>query len=62
VNDEGSEAAAATTILGCVQLRALTQTPPPVVRVDHPFVFTISDHFKICLVGAENGEIWLLLF
>jgi serpin B len=44
VNEEGTEAAAATA----VTMRALAMrapaAPPPVFRADHPFVFMIRDN------------------
>ncbi|BFZ17331.1 hypothetical protein BsWGS_20370 [Bradybaena similaris] len=41
VNEEGTEAAAAT---GSVMGLRCIQPPVPVVKVDHPFLFLISDH------------------
>ena len=44
VNEEGTEAAAATAVtMRAMAMRAPTQ-PPPVFRADHPFVFLIRDH------------------
>ena len=43
VNEEGTEAAAATAVV-MAKSRAVRVEPPPVVfRADHPFVFTICD-------------------
>jgi serpin B len=42
VNEEGTEAAAATAVtmtLGAAPMRP----PPPVFRADHPFIFCIRD-------------------
>jgi serpin B len=43
VNEEGTEAAAATAV--AVGMRALIKPPPPppVFRADHPFIFFIRD-------------------
>ena len=41
VNEEGTEAAAATAVV--MSLRSMP-TPPPVFRADHPFVFIIRDN------------------
>ncbi|BFZ17326.1 hypothetical protein BsWGS_20366 [Bradybaena similaris] len=41
VNEEGTEAAAAT---GAVMVLCCMPPPVPVVEVDHPFLFLISDH------------------
>jgi serpin B len=45
VNEEGTEAAAATaTVMVATAMRAPMQEPPPVVfRADHPFLFMIRD-------------------
>jgi serpin B len=44
VNEEGTEAAAATAItMRALAMRAPDQ-PPPVFRADHPFVFLIRDN------------------
>jgi serpin B len=52
VNEEGTEAAAATAVM--VGLTGLPQTnaPPPVFRADHPFLFFIRDN--------SNGSILFL--
>jgi serine protease inhibitor len=42
VNEEGTEAAAATTVLVTAHLAVVT-APPPVFRADHPFIFFIRD-------------------
>lgn len=41
VNEEGTEAAAATAVV--MQFRGL-QSPPPIFRADHPFVFLIQEN------------------
>ncbi|MFZ5881576.1 MAG: serpin family protein [Chloroflexota bacterium] len=41
VNEEGSEAAAATAIV--MQSRSMTPNPPPAFRADHPFLFLIRE-------------------
>jgi serpin B len=41
VNEEGTEAAAAT---GIVMKLTSIETPPPVFRADHPFIFLIRDN------------------
>jgi serpin B len=41
VNEEGSEAAAATAIV--MQSRSMTPNRPPVFRADHPFLFLIRE-------------------
>ncbi len=44
VNEEGTEAAAATSVtMRAMAIRA-PNPPPPVFRADHPFVFLIRDH------------------
>jgi serpin B len=45
VNEEGTEAAAATSIvMRAMAMRAATPEPPPIVfRADHPFLFLIRD-------------------
>ena len=42
VNEEGTEAAAATTV--AVGLASAMPRPQPVFRADHPFVFLIRDN------------------
>jgi serpin B len=45
VNEEGTEAAAATAVtMRALAMRAPDRTPPPVFRADHPFLFLIRDH------------------
>jgi serpin B len=45
VNEEGTEAAAATAVvMRGLAMRAPDQTPPIVFRADHPFVFLIRDN------------------
>jgi serpin B len=41
VNEEGTEAAAATGVM--MSTTSVEITPPPVFRADHPFVFIIQD-------------------
>jgi serpin B len=41
VNEEGSEAAAATAIV--MKSRSMTPNPPPAFRADHPFLFLIRE-------------------
>jgi serpin B len=41
VNEEGTEAAAATAII--VTLTDSVQTPVPIFKADHPFIFVIQD-------------------
>lgn len=44
VNEEGTEAAAATGVIMRPTAIARPRTPPPVFRADHPFVFAIRDN------------------
>jgi serpin B len=45
VNEEGTEAAAATAVtMRTMAAHAPNPTPPPVFRADHPFVFLIRDN------------------
>lgn len=44
VNEEGTEAAAATGVIMAPRSAAPDPTEPPVFRVDHPFVFMIRDN------------------
>jgi serpin B len=45
VNEEGTEAAAATAVtMRTMAVRAPNPAPPPVFRADHPFVFLIRDN------------------
>ena len=44
VNEEGTEAAAATAVTMRSLAMRLPDTPPPVFRADHPFVFLIRDN------------------
>jgi len=45
VNEEGTEAAAATAIdMECLAMDSEPPPPPPVFRADHPFVFFIRDN------------------
>ncbi len=50
VNEEGTEAAAATVVI--VGITSVEPTEPKVFRADHPFIFIIQD--------KENGEILFL--
>jgi serpin B len=43
VDEQGTEAAAATAVAVAQGLAPMPQTPPPVFRADHPFVFFIRD-------------------
>jgi serpin B len=51
VNETGTEAAAATGVV-MARSAAPSQTPPPVFRADHPFVFMICDR--------QNGNVLFL--
>ena len=44
VNEEGTEAAAATGIIMAPTSAAPDPTEPPVFKADHPFVFMIRDN------------------
>jgi serpin B len=44
VNEEGTEAAAATAVTMRALAIRVPQTPPPVFRADHPFVFMIREN------------------
>jgi serpin B len=45
VNEEGTEAAAATAVtMRALAMRAPGPPPPPVFRADHPFIFLIRDN------------------
>jgi serpin B len=48
VNEEGTEAAAATAIM--MVGAAMPSEPPPVFRADHPFVFLIRDKPSGCIL------------
>ena len=59
VNEEGSEAAAATAVV--MKTRSAVRSEPPVFRADHPFVFLIRDNVSgsILFLGRVimvNGE------
>jgi len=57
VDEEGTEAAAATSVV-MARLACVYVPPPPVeVRVDHPFVFFIRDRLSntVLFVGAINN-------
>jgi len=43
VNEEGTEAAAATVVAMAGRAISKPPPPPPVFRADHPFVFLIRD-------------------
>jgi serpin B len=49
VNEEGTEAAAATTV-SFASRSASQPPPPPVFRADHPFVFFIRDARSGCIL------------
>ncbi len=60
VNEEGSEAAAATAVV--MKVRSAARSDPPVFRADHPFVFLIRDNASgsILFLGRMiivNGEL-----
>lgn len=42
VNEEGTEAAAATAVV--MRMTSMPMDPPPVFRADHPFLFLIREH------------------
>jgi serpin B len=44
VNEEGTEAAAATAVVMRSMLARMQQPAPPVFRADHPFIFLIRDN------------------
>jgi serpin B len=48
VNEEGTEAAAATGVV--MAARGISAAKPPVFRADHPFVFLIRDLSTNCLL------------
>lgn len=51
VNEEGTEAAAASAVIG--RMMATRQlTPPPIFRADHPFVFMIRDNRHAVILFA----------
>jgi serpin B len=52
VNEQGTEAAAATAIVLEARLSARARPPVPVFRADHPFLFAIRDR--------ESGAILFL--
>jgi serpin B len=43
VNEEGTEAAAATAVIVARASAVRVESPTPVFRADHPFVFLIRD-------------------
>ena len=43
VDEEGTEAAAATGVVMCSAAMPVVQTPPIVFNADHPFMFVIRD-------------------
>ena len=44
VNEEGTEAAAATAVVMRLETASISSRPPPVFQADHPFLFLIRDH------------------
>jgi serpin B len=44
VNEEGTEAAAATAVVMRSMMARMQQPAPPVFRADHPFIFLIRDN------------------
>jgi serpin B len=44
VNEEGTEAAAATAVVMRLMMARMQQPAPPVFRADHPFIFLIRDN------------------
>lgn len=48
VNEEGTEAAAATAIL--TRMKAMPPPPPPIFRADHPFLFFVLDKQNDCIL------------
>lgn len=52
VNEEGTEAAAATAVVMAAAMAIIEEAAPPVFRADHPFVFLIRD--------KANGNILFL--
>jgi len=44
VNEEGTEAAAATAVVMVGAMASMRPPPTPVFRADHPFVFLIRDN------------------
>ena len=44
VNEEGTEAAAATAVVMRSMMARMPQPAPPVFRADHPFIFLIRDN------------------
>jgi serine protease inhibitor len=55
VNEEGTEAAAATAVTGV--LAALRPTPPIIFRADQPFMFVIRDNRSrsILFIGRASN-------
>jgi serpin B len=43
VNEEGTEAAAATAVQMVLRMGLAAPAPPPIFRADHPFLFLIRD-------------------
>lgn len=57
VNEEGTEAAAATGVV--MKLTSVKETPPPVFRADHPFIFLIRDNHSgsILFMGRTENPV-----
>ncbi|XP_047108842.1 serpin B6-like [Schistocerca piceifrons] len=59
VNEEGTEAAAATAVIGGAVATSLHNTPPPpiIFRADHPFLFYILDQkTKVVLFAGRVSD------
>jgi serpin B len=60
VNEEGTEAAAATATIGMMAAEGESPPSPPVFRADHPFLFLIRDRATGCVLflgRIENPEV-----
>jgi serpin B len=49
VNEEGTEAAAATAVV--MRIKMARPSPPPTFRADHPFLFLVRDSGSILFIG-----------